>query len=224
MDSLIKFFKRRVGMHWHYLIVIGFLWGLSEVILNIFFRSVIKISFGGSILAGLAFFFICWAYRLTGKISSIFVILAMVVPIKLLSAFFMGLPIMHGSIINPIYAYFTQVGAFLLFIVPMNKKFGIGITKNAIGGAVSGFSAAMLFPLVKYFTGVPACVVVGTMIPVAFKYSPLTAAIAALVVPLASFIEAKLSLKIAKSNKSYLPLAFDTVSVVALATIILLQV
>jgi hypothetical protein len=53
-----------------------------------------------------------------------------------------------------------------------------------LGGALAALVAVNLFPLVKFATGIPACVVAGTGYPQALYYAPFAIGLALITVPL----------------------------------------
>jgi len=58
-------------------------------------------------------------------------------------------------------------------------------------GGMAALLAVNLFPLVKYVTGVPACVVPGTGYPLSLYYAPLAVFLSFLTVPLGAWVGVK---------------------------------
>jgi len=99
-------------------------------------------------------------------------------------ALLLSLPVQHGAIANPIFAFLMQGVAFLVLISIFNEKLKHKIRSQALLGGMTALLAVNLFPLVKYATGIPACVVQGTGYPLSLYYAPLAVFISLVTVPL----------------------------------------
>jgi hypothetical protein len=65
---------------------------------------------------------------------------------------------------------------------PLLRKSNPG--RGILWGGTSALIAAAAFPLVKFATGIPACVVAGSAIPMVWAYAPLAVGLSMLTVPL----------------------------------------
>ncbi len=164
-------------------LMLGSVWGLTEVALGFGLRACAH-TVSGSLMTGVALFFIAASWSATRKLLVPVLVVMTACLFKLLDAVLLSLPVMHGAIGNPMFAFLMEGLAFLVLILgfrsdPMQKWFS-----RAILGAGSALIAVALFPLVKYATGVPACVYPGTSVPLSMYYSPVAVALSALTVPL----------------------------------------
>jgi hypothetical protein len=95
----------------------------------------------------------------------------------------LGKPIISGAIINPVYAFFTEALALVAILMIINPAFLKKTWGLAIVGAGSALLGAALFPAVGTFTGIPACVLPGTKMPLALFGLPLAMCVSAVTVP-----------------------------------------
>jgi hypothetical protein len=175
--------KQRPDIAIHQVIMLGAVWGLAEAALGLGLQKYASLA-SGSIMTGIAFFFIAAVWVVTRRVSGLALAAVMVTIIKLFDAFLLSLPIRHGAVANPIFAFWTEALAFLfmIFIIKdslVQKKMG-----RAILGAASALVAVNLFPLVKYATGIPACVVAVTGYPLSLYYAPYAIGLSLITVPL----------------------------------------
>ena len=103
---------------------------------------------------------------------------------KLFDALLLGFPIRHGAIGNPIFAIVMEGAAFLLVVSIIKKTLAAKSVGQGLIGGISALAAVNLFPLVRFATGVPACVMPGTAYPLSLYYAPLAVALSFLTVPL----------------------------------------
>ena len=172
--------------------LIGSAWGLSEVLIGMLLKGTSVQYVNGSIMTGVAVLFISLAYGLLGKSRFLLIPLLMVIVLKLIDAFMLHLPVVHTSISNPIYAMVTELLVFVLIFSIIKNDLLNKIHGLAIAGALYAIVAVTVFPLVKYFTGVPACVVAGTNYPLALYYSPVAVALSAVTVPFGALMSARI--------------------------------
>jgi len=90
----------------------------------------------------------------------------------------------HGSIVNPIYAFFTIMVGFTLVMLLLRKRFFENLFSRILVGAGGAVIACALFPLAKFTTGVPACMYAATNIPLAIYTAPVAIILAMITVPL----------------------------------------
>lgn len=173
-----------------FLIVIGSVWGLAEAGLGLALESCAKLA-SGSIMTGVALFFIAAAWARTRRVTGPALVVGLALVFKLFDALLLGLPIKHGAVANPMFAFVIE-GLALLIIVPFLadawKRKAVG---QAFLGGTSALLAVNLFPLVKFATGIPACVVPGGTTPLSLYYAPIAVGISLLMVPLGVLAAAK---------------------------------
>ena len=181
-----------------FLIVIGSVWGLAEAGLGLALESCAKLA-SGSIMTGAALFFIAAAWARTRRVSGPALVVGLALVFKLFDALLLGLPIKHGAVANPMFAFMIE-GLALLVIVPFLadvwKRKAAG---QAFLGGTSALLAVNLFPLVKLVTGIPACVVPGGTTALSLYYAPLAIGISMLAVPLGFLSAAKAEAREGKS-------------------------
>ncbi len=167
----------------HHLIVLGAAWGLAEAALGLGLQRCASLA-SGSIMTAVAFFFIAAVWVATRRIVAVALTVALVTVIKLFDAYLLSLPIRHGAVANPIFAFWTEALAFLLIAAVLKETLTQKRTGQAVGGALSALVAVNLFPLVKFATGIPACVVAGTGYPLSLYYAPYAVGLSLITVPL----------------------------------------
>jgi len=172
-------------------IMLGAVWGFSEATLGMGLRSCASF-FSGAIMTGVALFFIAASWVLTRNIFGIALLVVVASLFKMFDALLLSLPIQHGAVANPIFAFFMEGVAFLVLISIFNEKPKKKIGGQALLGGMSALLAVNLFPLVKYATGIPACVIPGTGYPLSLYYAPLAVFLSFVTVPLALRVGAKI--------------------------------
>jgi hypothetical protein len=182
-------------------IVLGSVWGLSEAALGMGLRSCAAFV-SGSIMTGVALFFMAAGWVVSRKISGVLLMAFIASFFKMFDALLLSLPIKHGAIGNPIFAFFMEAVAFVLLVSIVKDK----IIQKPVGQALLGGMAAVLgvnlFPLVKYATGVPACVVSGTGYPLSLYYIHIAVLTSVVTVPLGFLVGAKIESFVARPIKS----------------------
>ena len=221
MDRSIS--KAYLGM----VIMLGAVWGLSEAALGMGLRSCASF-LSGSIMTGVALFFIAACWVLTRNILGIALLVVVASLFKMFDALLLSLPIQHGAVANPIFAFFMEGIAFLVLISIFNEKLKQKIGGQALLGGMAALLAVNLFPLVKYATGIPACVVAGTGYPLSLYYAPVAVFLSFVTVPLGLMVGAKskvLEAKFegAKRGKKLRYLASSATLILCLAIIALIR-
>ncbi len=163
-------------------IMLGSVWGLSEVLLGAGIKACAH-TVSGSVMTGVALFFIAaaWVAAKNFHIPVLVVLIACL--FKLFDAVLLSLPILHGAIGNPIFAFLLEGFAILLLIALFRKQTWQKRSSKAFLGAGSALIAVAMFPLVKYATGIPACVYPGTAIPLSIFFAPIAILLSAFTVP-----------------------------------------
>lgn len=164
------------------IIMLGSLWGLSEALLGMWLRTCASLM-SGSVMTGVAFFFIAATWFLSPHVIAVFLLILIASLFKMFDALILSLPIQHGAIGNPIFAFFTQGVVFLFLSGRIMKNQQKRKSGQALLGGISALLASGFFPLVKFVTGVPACVYPGTATPLAVYFAPLAIAISVISVP-----------------------------------------
>lgn len=175
--------KKLLPFGTHEVIILGAVWGLAEAALGLGLQKCASLA-SGSIMTGVALFFIAASWAVTRRASGVALAVGLVTVIKLFDAGLLSLPIRSGGVANPIFAFWTEGLAFLavfavLRLWPAQKTPGL-----AAGGALAGLAAVNLFPLVRFATGIPACVFPGTQMPLSLHYLPIAVGLSCLTVPL----------------------------------------
>lgn len=174
-------------------IILGSIWGLSEAVLGIGLRSCASLA-SGSIMTGVALFFISATWKRTRHIIGPLLLVAVASLFKLFDALLLSLPVKHGAVANPIFAFWTEGLALVLMLAFMKESWKGKATGQACLGGLSALVAVNLFPLVKYTTGIPACVFPGTTMPLALYYAPIAIGVSLLTVPAGFWLGARLEI------------------------------
>jgi hypothetical protein len=173
-------------------IALGSVWGLSEAALGMGLRSCAALV-SGSIMTGVALFFMAAGWIVSKKNWGVLLMVIVAALFKMFDALLLSLPLNHGAIGNPIFAFFTEALALLVLLSLLKEK----VTKRPAGQALLGGLAAVLavnlFPLVRYATGVQACVAPGTGYPLSLYYIHFAVLISFISVPLGFGAGAKIS-------------------------------
>lgn len=174
------------------IIVLGAVWGLGEAALGAGLQKCASAA-SGSIMTAVAFFFIATTWTSTRRVASVALTVFLVSLIKMFDALLLSLPLRHGAIANPIFAFWTEALAFLVIAAVLKTSLAQRKTGQAALGGLAAVVAVNLFPLVKYATGIPACVVPGTSYPLSLYYAPLAVGLSLLTVPLGYWAGEKLA-------------------------------
>jgi hypothetical protein len=177
-----------------FLVVCGSAWGLSEAALGLALESCAKLV-SGSLMTGVALFFIAAAWTRTKRAAGPAVVVALALAFKLLDALLLGLPLKHGAVANPMFAFVTEGIAFVVIVPFLAEAWRGKAAGRAFLGGMSALLAVNLFPLVKFATGIPACVVAGGTMPQALYYAPFAVGAALITVPL-GFLAAEKSVEL----------------------------
>lgn len=178
--------KSSLGM----VIVLGSVWGLSEAGLGMGLRNCAAFV-SGSIMTGVALFFLAAGWTVSKKAFGPVVMVLIAAAFKMFDALLLSLPLNHGAIGNPIFAFFMEAVAFIFLVWIIREKIVKKPAGQALLGGLSAVLAVNLFPLVKYATGVPACVVAGTGYPLSLYYIHFAVLISLATVPLGFWVGSK---------------------------------
>jgi len=172
-------------------LVLGAVWGLSEAGLGMGLRACAAFV-SGAVMTGVALFFISAVWSYSKRIQNIVLILVLAAGFKVLDAFLLSIPLKHGAIGNPMFAFVMECAAFLLIVSLFKSSLQNKIWGRAALGGASALVAANLFPLVKFATGVPACTAAGTGYPLSLYYIHVAVLVSFITVPLGFWAGAKL--------------------------------
>lgn len=175
-----------------HLIILGAVWGLAEAGLGFGLKSCASFA-SGSIMTAVALFFIAAAWATAHRVPGLAMTVALATVIKLFDAYLLDLPVRHGAVANPIFAFWTEALAFLLIMAVLKSALARNKAGQALGGALAALLAVNLFPLVKYATGIPACVLAGTGYPLSLYYAPYAVGLSLLTVPLGFALGGRIS-------------------------------
>lgn len=178
--------KSYLGM----VIVLGSAWGLSEAVLGMGLRSCAAFV-SGSLMTGAALFFLSAGWIVSRKVLAVILMVLIASIFKMFDALLLSLPLKHGAIGNPIFAFFMEAAAFIIIISIIREKMIKKPAGQAILGGLSAVLAVNLFPLVRYATGVPACVVAGTGYPLSLYYIHFAVLVSMVTVPLGMWVGSK---------------------------------
>lgn len=165
------------------ILAMGSIWGLSEVIMGLWLHKCAHL-FSGAIMTGIAFFFMSFVWTVARNFLSLLVLLLTACIFKTLDAVFLSVPVISGTVANPMFGFTTEILAFILVILIAARRFGDKLTVRILSGAGSAFLAVSLFPLVGIFTGIPACIYPSTQMPLSIATSPVAIILSMITVPL----------------------------------------
>ena len=171
--------RRNVGI----IIMLGAVWGLSECLLGAALHACAS-SISGSMMTGVAFFFIAAAWASGGKTRSVALVVAIAVLFKTLDAVLLSLPLRNGAIANPVFAFILEGAAFIVLAVILKEAWKRRRAGRAVWGGMAALVSVAAFPLVRFATGTAACLVPGTTTPLAWYYAIPAVGISLLTVPL----------------------------------------
>ena len=183
--------KKITVNHLSIALVAGSVWGFGEVALGAGLRSCAHLV-SGSLMTGVAFFFIAATWSASRNILIPLLTVLVASLFKLFDAVLLSQPVMSGTIGNPVFAFILEGLAFVTLIL-LFRKIKWKRSTGALLGAGAALIAVGLFPLVKFATGIPACVYPNTAIPLSIYFSPVAIAFSALTVPLGLYVGARLS-------------------------------
>jgi hypothetical protein len=212
---------------WGFPVILGAIWGLSEAALGIGLQSCASQA-SGSIMTGAAVFFMAGCWILTERVFGIAMLVVVASLFKMFDALLLSLPLHSGTIANPIFAFMTEGLSFSLLITIVQAGIKRKKYTQAMTGGLAALVAVNLFPLVKYVTGIPACVLAGTNFPLSLYYAPLAVGISLFTAPLGFWVGAKIKELESKIEVSFKArrlnyLATSAALILCLALIVLIR-
>ncbi len=172
-------------------LMLGSVWGLSEVVMGVGLHACAR-TVSGSVMTGIALFFIASAWVATKNYHIPVLVVLIACLFKLFDAVLLSLPILHGAIGNPIFAFLLEGFAILVLISVFRKQRWQKRSSRALLGGGAALIAVSMFPLVKFATGIPACIFPGTTVPLSIFFAPLAIAFSAFMVPVGFIAGAKI--------------------------------
>lgn len=189
-------------IHLNIVLMLGSVWGLSEAALGMGLQRCASLV-SGSLMTGVALFFIASCWAVTGRVIVVSILIIIASLFKMFDALLLSLPIRHGAIGNPIFAFFMEGFAFLFLVMIIAEVHKRKRKHQALLGGASALMAVGLFPLVKVITGIPACVYPGTGIPLSIYFAPLAIILSTFTVPLGFWIGERLKIRALNHNKRH---------------------
>jgi len=165
------------------ILLLGSGWGLVECGLGAGLKACAA-SISGSVMTAAALFFIAAAWAVGRKAMNIALLIAVATVFKMFDALLLGLPLRSGAVVHPVFAFVLEGTCFLAVGAVLARLMKSAPGRGRLWGGTSALIAAAAFPLVRFATGIPACVVPGSMIPLAWAYAPLAVGLSMLAVPL----------------------------------------
>jgi hypothetical protein len=172
-------------------VLLGSAWGLSEAFLGLGLKTCSRLV-SGSAMTAVALFFLAAGLAATRRMEAAGLLVLLAALFKLFDAALLSLPIQHGAVANPIFAFVTE-GLALVILASALPAWKNTVKGRVWLGGTSGLAAAAVFPLVGLVTGVPACLLPGTSLPLAWVFAPIAVGLAAATVPLGFWAGQKLS-------------------------------
>jgi len=173
------------------ILIAGSVWGMSEVMMGAWLNGC-AFKYTGAIMTGLAFFYMSFTLTATRKMISLLLLLTIAILFKMFDAVLLSVPVTHGSVMNPSFAFILEVLGFCILIAILGQRFFKNTRGRLIAGAGAAIIAVLLFPMAGFFTGSAACVVPGTQIPVSIYTSPLAIVLSMITVSAGFFAATRL--------------------------------
>jgi hypothetical protein len=176
--------KTNLKSHLGIALIMGSVWGLAEAALG-FGLQQCAASISGSVMTGVALFFIAAGWAATRHYYVPVTIVLVACLFKLFDAVLLDQEVTSGAVANPMFAFLAEGLAIIALIAIFTDKRFTKTYSRALLGAGSALVAVCLFPLAKFVTGNPACLYAQTSIPLSIFFGPVAMAFSAITVPLA---------------------------------------
>lgn len=175
--------KKGIKSNLGIIVATGSIWGLTEFAFGLGLQKCATL-ITGAVLTGLAFFWLSFVWSTTRSFVSIILIVVIAMLFKWLDALLLQVAWNHGSVLNPMYAFFTIMLGFLLLLGIFRNRFSASLLNRIMVGAGAAVIATALFPLAKFATGNPACMYASTNIPLVVYTAPVAIVLSMVTVPL----------------------------------------
>jgi hypothetical protein len=206
------------------LLALGAIWGFMETGMGAYLKGVCSYMTTGSIMTGVALGFFAASFAYSRKIGSVALVFIVAAIFKTLDAFLLHLPILSGAIANPIFGFFTEGLAFLFILAILSESLKSKRYGQSIWGGTAALVAVNLFPLVRFATGISACVYPGTQYPTALYFAPIAIGLSLLTCPLGFAAGEKIAQYQSEPARHRLLIPANAVAIISLAGLILLRV
>ncbi|MHB8056211.1 MAG: hypothetical protein ACYDH3_13280, partial [Candidatus Aminicenantales bacterium] len=142
-------------------------------------------SISGSVMTAVALFFAAAAWVSPGrKAANVALLVSVAIVFKMFDVVLLGLPLGSTAVVHPAFAFVLEGAAFLAAGALFARFLKPSPGRRIFWGGASALAAVAAFPLVRLVSGVPACVVPGSTVPLAWAYAPLAVGLSMLTVPL----------------------------------------
>jgi hypothetical protein len=209
-------------------LILGSIWGLSEAALG-FGLHRCAVNMSGSLMTGVALFFICTSWVATRRLYIPIVTVLIACLFKLFDAVLLDQQIISGSVANPIFGFLTEGLAIIFLIAILTERRLTKRYSRVMLGAGSALIAICLFPLVKFVTGIPACLYASTSIPLSIFFGPVAIALSSITVPLGFPAGEKISMvrenfELSSQHRVFRNLVTPTTMILCLVLIVILRI
>ena len=202
--------KSAVKSYLPMVVVLGSIWGFSEAALGMGLRSCAAFV-SGAVMTGVALFFIAAGWAVSRKIAGVAIMVMIAMLFKMFDALLLGYPLTHGAIGNPMFAFVMEAFAFVVIFSLMKTALTQKAGGQALLGGMTAVLAVNLFPLVKFATGVPACVAPGTAYPLSLYYIHFAVLASGVMVPMGFWVGAKINALEGRLLTRFSPAALNAV-------------
>lgn len=175
--------KKKISSSFGIILAAGSVWGLVEFGAGLGLQKCATL-ITGAVLTGLSFFWLSFIWSTVRRLVPILIIVCIAMLFKWLDALLLQVAWNHGSVLNPMFAFFTAMIGFIVFIGLFRKRFSQNLLTRILVGGGAALAAMCLFPLVKFATGSAACTYAATNIPLSVYTAPIAMVIAMFTVPL----------------------------------------
>lgn len=164
-------------------LALGALWGTLEIFGGAALKEAGLPLISGSVLTAASGFFLVMVWQLTDRLWSYPLAVAVAALFRILNSLTLHLPAVHHSFGNHVFGMVSEALVLAVFLFLLRNKTTQRAMQSALGAAYA-LTAALIFPVVRLFTGNPACTYPQTNIPVALVFAPLAMLLAAVLIPL----------------------------------------
>lgn len=175
--------KKNIFSSYGIVLAAGSVWGLIEFGAGMGLQKCATLV-TGAILTGLSLFWLSFIWSAVKHLIPVIVIVIIAMLFKWLDALLLKVAWNHGSVLNPMFAFFTTLTGFVVFIGIFRKRFSHSLLARILVGGGAALAAMCLFPLVKFVTGSAACTFAATQIPLSIYTAPVAMIIGMVTVPL----------------------------------------
>jgi hypothetical protein len=210
------------------LVAAGSVWGFCEAGLGMYMRGMCARTITGSVMTAVAILFISFSAAYSRKIVGPAIVLGIAIVFKLLDAYLLNLPVLHGAVANPIFGFVTEAAAFVFLFAVLDTHLKQTFYGKMVIGGLSALVAVNLLPLVGYVTTISACVAPGTSYPLSLYYAPLAIGLSMVTCPVGMMLGEKLASasehqEVWIKKPVFARIAFPSLTVLSLAVMILMR-